>query len=131
MTLDDLALKPKPNSIKKLIMFRILALLSFLFCLLVIITEATVIVDPEKTLVYFVNIKNINKYIDCCKESLTDSHGSFVHYIFLIRYYTSVFLYNLQSETLRHIVTCSQSYRLHDIFFNNGNVLQDYSNIYT
>lgn len=54
--LEDLKLKPKPNSIKKLILFRILAVLSLLFCLLVLITEATVIVDPEKTLVYFVSL---------------------------------------------------------------------------
>jgi ABC-type microcin C transport system permease subunit YejE len=55
-SLDDLLLKAKPNSIKKLIAFRILAVLSLLFCLLVLITEATVIFDPEKTLVYFVNL---------------------------------------------------------------------------
>lgn len=56
--LDDLILKSKPNSMKKLIFFRILSVLSLLFCLMVLITEATVIVDPEKTIVYFVR-KNI------------------------------------------------------------------------
>lgn len=53
--LEDLKLKAKPNSIKRLIIFRVLAVLSLLFCLLVLITEATVIADPEKTLVYFVS----------------------------------------------------------------------------
>eukprot|EP00347_Sterkiella_histriomuscorum_P020171 403338832 len=57
-TLDDLKLKAKPNSLKKIILYRILAVLSLLFCLLVLITEATVIVDPEKTIVYFIVEKN-------------------------------------------------------------------------
>jgi hypothetical protein len=54
ITLDDLVLKPKPNSIKKMIAYRFLAFLSLLFCLLVLVTEATIIADPSKTLVYFV-----------------------------------------------------------------------------
>lgn len=56
IALNDLALKSKPNSMIKLILFRLLAVLSLIFCLLVIETEATVIIDPTKTVLYYVFI---------------------------------------------------------------------------
>jgi|LauGreDrversion4_2_1035121.scaffolds.fasta_scaffold389563_2 hypothetical protein len=45
-TLDQMALKPKPNDKQQITLFRILSMLSLVFCLFVLTTEATVIYDP-------------------------------------------------------------------------------------
>ncbi len=44
--LEEMALKPKANDKRQIPTFRILSILSLLFCLFVITTEATVIYDP-------------------------------------------------------------------------------------
>ena len=54
--LDEMALKPKANDKKQITTYRILSILSLIFCLFVITTEATVIYDPKYTLMYLVSI---------------------------------------------------------------------------
>ena len=53
-----MALKPKQNETKKMIRNRILAVVALIYCLFVLTTEAIVIINPEYTLNYFVNIYN-------------------------------------------------------------------------
>jgi hypothetical protein len=53
--LDEMVLKPKPNDKKQITTFRIMSMLSLIYCLFMIITEATVIYDPHKTLMYLVS----------------------------------------------------------------------------
>lgn len=53
--LDEMVLKPKPNDQKEIKTYRILSILSLIFCLFVIATEATVIYDPQFTLMYIVS----------------------------------------------------------------------------
>jgi len=47
-------LKPKPNDKKQITTFRIMSMLSLIYCLFVLTTEATVIYDPHYTLMYLV-----------------------------------------------------------------------------
>lgn len=54
--LDEMALKPKANNKKQITTYRILSILSLIFCLFVITTEATVIYDPQYTLMYLVSV---------------------------------------------------------------------------
>lgn len=49
-----MALKPKPNDKKQITTFRILSILSLFYSLFVLITEATVIYDPQYTLMYLI-----------------------------------------------------------------------------
>lgn len=63
-SLDDLKLKAMANSKKKLIGYRVLAVLALMFCLMVLITEATVIANPEKTLVYLVRKFDLLIFLD-------------------------------------------------------------------
>ena len=58
MKLEEMALQPKPNSTKKLIGFRILSVLGLALCAFVLITEATVIINPKYTLLYFIVEEN-------------------------------------------------------------------------
>ena len=51
---EFLKLKPKPNIAKRITKYRILSMLCFLLCALVLVTEATVIYDFHYTLPYFV-----------------------------------------------------------------------------
>ena len=44
--LEEMALKPKPNDKRQITTFRFLSILSLIFCLFIITTEATVIYDP-------------------------------------------------------------------------------------
>lgn len=46
LSVGELVLKPLPSSAKKLWLYRVLAVLALLFCLVVLATEATVIYDP-------------------------------------------------------------------------------------
>lgn len=52
---QHLILQPIPNNRVKVIGFRVLSVLSFILCLIVIVTEATVIFNYEYTLLYFVS----------------------------------------------------------------------------
>jgi hypothetical protein len=54
--LEEMALKPKPNDKKQITTYRIMSLLSLVYCIFVLTTEATVIYDPHKTLMYLVSI---------------------------------------------------------------------------
>jgi len=53
--LDEMVLRPKPNNQKEIKTYRILSMLSLIFCLFVIVTEAIVIYDPQYTLMYIVS----------------------------------------------------------------------------
>ena len=53
--LEDMALKPLANDKKKITTYRILSMLSLVFCLFFLATEATVIWDPKYTLMYIVS----------------------------------------------------------------------------
>lgn len=54
--MEDMALKPLANDKKKITTYRILSMLSLVFCLFFLATEATVIWDPKYTLMYIVSI---------------------------------------------------------------------------
>lgn len=83
-SLEDLKLKAMANSKKKLIGYRVLAVLSLLFCLMVLITEATVIANPEKTLVYLVmTIDDFTILLDSEGQPSEHFRCRFVHYILL------------------------------------------------
>jgi hypothetical protein len=53
--LDEMVLKPLKNNIVKLLAFRFLSVLSLLFCLFMLATEATVLFNTQKTVPYIVN----------------------------------------------------------------------------
>lgn len=53
--LDEMSIKPKPNDKKQITMYRLLSILSLIYCLFVLTTEATVIYDPHYTLMYLVS----------------------------------------------------------------------------
>ena len=44
--LEEMALKPMPNDQRRIRIYRTLSIASFLFCIFILVTEATVIVDP-------------------------------------------------------------------------------------
>ena len=58
--LDEMVLKPKPNDKKQITTYRIMSLLSLVYCIFVLTTEATVIYDPHKTLMYLVSFASLN-----------------------------------------------------------------------
>jgi hypothetical protein len=55
--LEDMALKPKANETKKLVALRMLSVLCFIACILVIITQATALFAHKYSFLYFVKIK--------------------------------------------------------------------------
>ena len=54
--LEDMALKPKKNDMRKLVASRILSVLICLLCLLVLATEATALIHHESSVVYWVKL---------------------------------------------------------------------------
>jgi hypothetical protein len=69
-SLENMILKPKQNQTKRVIMYRIGSLFALLFCLFVLITEATVIINPEYTLVYFVSNNDKKLCLNSCLSML-------------------------------------------------------------
>ena len=55
-SLEEMVLRPTKSSTKLLIFYRILSGLSILLCLLILVTEATIIYDFKYTLPYYVNL---------------------------------------------------------------------------
>jgi hypothetical protein len=110
ITLDDMILKPTDNDAKKITKFRVLSVMSMLFCALIIVTEATVIVHPTYTLFHWVSSAKVLTMSDHSEASiLCDSQHRF-YLRFLGGNHSCVLLHNIQSQIERLLVTCTTSY---------------------
>ena len=83
-----------------------------MLCLVVIVTEATVIFNYEYTLLYYVSclLKTDPNVIDCGTTSYFYIDHLYIHYHVPCLCSTCLLLYDLQLETFRLHAACTLTY---------------------
>ena len=120
--IDDMLLKPLPNNMAKLVMSRILSVICFLVCLLVIATEATSLFDHKYSFLYWVSsyfMTSLDHRGASNEHSIQHNADDFLN----CKHYSSLLLHSIQLKGIRFHATSPRPYRLSLFSVSDWNVL--------